>query len=137
MKKKLNIFRGRLEPAEIAAGMNAAAGNAYRLAEDASALFDERHFPSAAALAILAIEEAGKISILRELSVATTDGEVAEPWKAYRSHTRKNLTSLLPALAAAGATKLDDFKPLFSDDSDHPFVLDQLKRIGFYTDCAT
>ena len=135
MKKKLDAYKGRLSPAQIAAGMSAAAENAHRLAEDAATLLDARRFPSAAALAILAIEEAGKISVLRELSVATTNDEVAEGWKTYRTHTRKNVIWLLPTLAAAGAKKLNDFRPLFRGDSDHPFVLDQLKQIAFYTDC--
>ena len=135
MKKKLDAYRKRLDSAQIATGMNAAAKNACRLAEDAAALLDLRRFTSAASLAILAIEEAGKISVLRGLSVARTDDEVAEGWKDYRTHTRKNVTWLLPTLAAAGAQKLDDFRPLFSDDSDHPYVLDQLKQIAFYTDC--
>jgi AbiV family abortive infection protein len=135
MKKKLDAYRERLDPAQITAGMNAAARNAHRLAEDAATLLDARRFPSAAALAILAIEEAGKISVLRELSIATSDNEVAEGWKTYRTHTRKNVTWPLPTLVAAGAQKLDDFRPLFSGDSDHPYVLDQLKQIAFYTDC--
>ena len=25
--------------------------------------------------------------------------------------------------------------PLFDETSDHPFVLDNLKQLGFYTDC--
>ena len=32
-------------------------------------------------------------------------------------------------------TKLDDFRSIFDDASDHPFLLDQLKQLGFYTDC--
>jgi hypothetical protein len=36
---------------------------------------------------------------------------------------------------AAGATRLDDLQPLFDEASDHPFVLDQVKQLGFYTDC--
>src|SRR5665213_1641357 len=135
MKKKLDAYRKRLDPAQIAAGMNAAAKNAYRPAEDAVTLLNACRFPSAAALAILAIEEAGKVSVLRGLSLAMTDDEVAEGWKTYRTQTRKNVAWLLPTLAATGARKLDDFKPLFSGDSDHPCVLDQLKQIAFYTDC--
>lgn len=135
MKKKLNSYRGRLSPAQIAAGMNAAAANAYRLASDAERLLDAGSFATAASIAILAIEEAGKVSILRALSLAKTDAEAAESWSEYRSHTKKNATWLLPQLAARGATKLDDLKPMFDEASDHPFVLDQLKQVGFYTDC--
>lgn len=30
---------------------------------------------------------------------------------------------------------MEDFRPLFDENSDHPYVLDQLKQISFYTDC--
>ena len=115
--------------------MNAAGVNANRLADDASALLDACRIPSALALAILAIEEAGKISILRGLAVAITDSEISNAWKKFRSHTSKNVMWMLPSLVAAGARKLEDFRPLFSNNSDHPYVLDQLKQISFYTDC--
>jgi AbiV family abortive infection protein len=72
---------------------------------------------------------------LRTLALATSDAEAAEAWKDYRSHTGKNVAWLLPQLAAAGARKLDDLRPLFDETSDHPFVLDQVKQLGFYTDC--
>lgn len=41
----------------------------------------------------------------------------------------------LPQLVAEGARKLDDFGPLFNETSDHPYILDEVKQIGFYTDC--
>jgi len=115
--------------------MNAACENANRLADDASVLLDAARIPSALALAILAIEEAGKISILRRLAVAMTDSEISGAWKEYRSHTSKNIMWMFPALVAGGARKLEDFRPLFSESSDHPYLLDQLKQISFYTDC--
>jgi AbiV family abortive infection protein len=135
MKKKLDAYRGRLTPAQIAQGMNVATNNAQRLAADAAALLEAHRFPTAASLAILSIEEAGKSSILRSLAVTKTNDELSDVWKEYRSHTRKNVAWLLPQLVAAGARKLDDFGPLFEDDSDHPYVLDQIKQLGFYTDC--
>jgi len=135
MKKKLDAYRGRLSAAQIAVGMNAAAKNARRLSEDAASLLTAERFPTAASIAILAIEEAGKVSILRTLALAASDAEAAGAWNDYRAHTRKNVAWLLPQLAADGARKLDDLRPLFDETSDHPFVLDQLKQLGFYTDC--
>jgi AbiV family abortive infection protein len=135
VNKKLDTYRGKLSPAQVAAGMNAAANNARRLCEDAATLFAAGRFSTAASIAILSIEEAGKLSILRTLAVARSDSEIADAWKDYRSHTRKNVAWLLPQLAAAGARKLDDLRPLFDEASDHPFVLDQIKQLGFYTDC--
>lgn len=134
-KTKLEQFKGRLTPAQVAAGINAAIRNAKRLYEDALILLSEKRYPSAASLAILSIEESGKASILRELALAKDDKAVISGWQAYRSHTKKNATWLLPQLAAQGARRLDDFLPLFDNDSEHPFLLDQIKQISFYTDC--
>lgn len=135
MQKKLDAYRGKLSTADIAKGMTVAGRNARRLADDAVTLLAAGSFPTAASLAALAIEEAGKVSILRALALARNDGEIKDEWKAYRSHTSKNTTWLLPALAASGARKIDDLQPLFDSESNHPFLLDQLKQLGFYTDC--
>ena len=135
MKRKLNAYRGRLTAAQVAEGMNAAAKNARRLSEDAERLLAAGSFPTAASLAALAIEEWGKVSILRQLAVAKTDAEATTAWKSYRTHTSKNAAWMLPQLFAAGARKFYDFAPLFDKASDHPFLLDQLKQLGFYTDC--
>lgn len=132
---KLQAYRGALSAKEIAAGINAANANALRLVEDAELLLNSGRFPSAASLASLSIEEAGKVSILRQLSTATSRDEVAAAWKSYRLHTQKNAHWILPDLAAKGARKLDDLRPLFEKDAKHPFVLDQIKQLGFYTDC--
>lgn len=134
-KRKLATYRGKLSPTEIAAGMNAATENAQRLVSDADILLAAGRFPTAASLASLSIEESGKVSILRELATAASDDELSSAWKGYRSHTRKNVQWQVPQLAIQGARKLDDLRPLFDEKSDHPFVLDHLKQLGFYTDC--
>jgi len=135
-KRVLDKYKGRLTPEEIAEGMNAAVRNAVRLAEDAELLLESGRFPSAAALAILAIEESGKLSILRRLSVAQGDDKALDTaWRGYRSHTQKNVSWLLPQLFAKGARSLDDLILLFRKDADHPFILDNLKQISLYTDC--
>ncbi len=135
MNKKLDGYKGRLSTEQIADGMNAAEQNAERLLADAEILMKNGRFPSAAALAILSIEESGKVSILRSLAVARDDKEVSTYWRDYRSHTKKNVAWLLPQLVANGARRLEDFRPLFDEKSDHPFILDQVKQLGFYTDC--
>ena len=135
MKKKLDAYRGRLDASQVATGINAAIENAKRLADDASLLLEVGRFPTAASLSILSIEESGKVSILRALSVAIDEKEVLYAWKDYRSHVMKNVAWILPQLVAQGARKLDDLKPIFSKDSEHPYLLDQVKQLGFYTDC--
>lgn len=34
-----------------------------------------------------------------------------------------------------GARRLGDFRPLVEDGAEHPFLLDNVKQLGFYTDC--
>ena len=134
-QKKLDGYKGELSPQQIADGMNAAAENARRLADDAKLLLDAKRFPSAASIAALSIEESGKVSILRALALARTQDEIKDEWRSYRSHTSKNVSWILPQLVANGARKLDDFRPVFDTSADHPYLLDQVKQLGFYTDC--
>jgi AbiV family abortive infection protein len=119
---------------KVAEGMNIATNNAARLAGDARLLLSHRRWPSAACLAALSIEEAGKVVILRRF-LTSTESETKALWKEYRTHTKKNLNWILPDLVAKGARRLDDFRPIVDATSDHPALLDSLKQIGFYTDC--
>ncbi|HWT81560.1 MAG TPA: AbiV family abortive infection protein [Candidatus Methylomirabilis sp.] len=113
MKKRLDQYSGHLNAAHIAEGINLARRNANRLAADSAALLDAGRLPSAAALAVLAIEEAGKCSILREIALAREEKELLEAWRSYRSHTTKNRTWPFVELFFRGARKLNDFAPLF------------------------
>ncbi len=135
MKKKLDQYTGPLHPGQIAEGMNAAINNSARLLEDAIILFDASRYPSACALAILSIEEAGKASILRGMSCLGQNNEFYESWKNYRNHTKKNAQWMLPSLVLQGAKSLSDLSSLFDTSSEHPYILDQLKQVAFYTDC--
>lgn len=115
--------------------MNAARSNAQRLVRDAELLLESGRFPTATSLAALSIEESGKLTILREIALARDDRELIKSWRRYRSHTGKNVMLIFPQLVTEGARRLEDFRSLFDDSSDHPNILDQVKQIGFYTDC--
>lgn len=133
---KLNSYKGRLSAKQTADGMNAAIMNARRLAKDARIMFENKSFPTATSLAILSIEESGKVSILRSLLLARNDSDLRQDWKEYRTHTYKNRIWILPDLVLGGrARSLDDFRVIFEDSSEHPYVIDQLKQLGLYTDC--
>jgi len=134
-KKHLDSYKGKLDNKQIANGINAAIRNTRRLLEDAQLLLDAHRYPSAASLAILSIEESGKVHVIHGMATATTDVEVAQHWKDYRSHTKKNILWLLPQLFMEGARRLDDFSTLFESTAEHPYILEQVKQIGFYTDC--
>ena len=127
-------YRGPLDSAQIAAGMNLATSNAARLASDARLLLENKRWPSAASIAALSIEESGKVVILRRFLTAT-DEEAKSLWKSYRSHAKKNTNWILPDLVAKGAKSLEDFRPMIDGTSDHPAILDSIKQLGFYSDC--
>ncbi|WP_020482918.1 AbiV family abortive infection protein [Methylomonas sp. MK1] len=132
---RLPQYRSKLTPEQIAEGMTRALKNAERLAEDAESLLRAGRVPSAVALAILSIEESGKVTILRQMVTACEEKEWAELWKAYRSHTKKNTLWIFGDLVQCGAKTLDELRPLVDSDSDHPDILDQLKQLSIYADC--
>jgi AbiV family abortive infection protein len=104
------------------------------LVADADLLIQHERWPRAASLAVLAIEEAGKVPLIRSLLLASDEATRRAEWRAYRSHTKKNVLWILPELAKQGARFLDDLRPTIDPHSDHPDVLEALKQIGFYTD---
>lgn len=130
-------YRGRLNAAQAAAGINAALRNAKRLLTDATLLFQSGSYATAAALAVLAIEENGKYGIIPRILLAKNDRQRNEHWKEYTSHEAKNTTSIIPSLVRGGATSVDDFKIMTDANSIHPYVLDDFKHWGFYTECRT
>ncbi len=134
-KSKLDQYKGKLTPAEIADGMNEAAANAKRLHDDAKLLLENGSYPSALSLAALSIEESGKLTILRSLALARDQKELTQTWREYRSHTQKNTMWPFLQMFLQGARLLGDFRPLVEDGAEHPFLLDNVKQLGFYTDC--
>lgn len=134
MNDHLKSYAGELSPAEIADGIAAAQANAERLIKDAKVLADAGRFPSAAALAILAIEERGKAMILKRMAIVPSD-KLKETWRDYRSHRAKNAAWAMPLLLADGARTIKDFAPLVDKKADHAAMLDALKQVAFYTDC--
>ena len=132
---KLDAYRGPLDCAQAAEGINAASANARRLAADAQTLLDAGSYASAVSLAALAIKESGKVSILRAIVLAEDEHSLKLEWKRYRSHTSKNCHWIFADLVAKGAKHLSDLYPIYDDASDHPHILDQVKQLGFYTDC--
>src|SRR5258708_19918801 len=96
---RFDQYAGRLSAAQIAAGMNAAEDNAARLLADAQLLLDAGRYPTAASVAILCIEEAAKVSILRRIATCKDDTERRELLRAYPSHRCKNPPSTHPAPA--------------------------------------
>ena len=134
-KTRVTKYRGKLDPAQIADGINAARRNARRLADDAKLLLDAGSYPTAAAIAALSIEESGKSTVLRGLAYAPNEDVRRRAWKDYRSHRSKNAAWILPDLVAKGARDLDSLRPATDSSAEHTVMLDQLKQLGLYTDC--
>jgi AbiV family abortive infection protein len=133
--RRLNQYQGSLTHAQIAAGCNAALRTAKSLAADARLLLDNERFARAASLAVLAIEEAGKVSILRGFAIAESH-ELKTGWRHYRSHTSKNRMAAILDYISGGANRLEDFRGMFANDAEHASVFDIVKQIGFYSDCC-
>ena len=115
--------------------MNAALRNARRLADDAKLLLDAERYPTAAALAVLSIEESGKIRILRHLAFAPEMVDRRNIWREYRSHRSKNVAWIMPSLVAKGARDLDSFRLATDTSAEHTAILEQYKQLSLYTDC--
>jgi AbiV family abortive infection protein len=136
MGSRLTQFRGFLTTQQVADGMSAAAQNAKRLAVDAQRLFDAERYPSAVSLAVLSLEESGKLTILREMSTATTQEQIAALWKRYRRHTSKHILTLMPERVAKGARRATEFRDCVEGGApEEKATYDALKQLGFYTDC--
>jgi len=127
-------YKQSLTPQTAAEGINAANENAQDLLSDVELLFENGKYERATALAILAIEEAGKPAILRSILVEDDPKAIKKAWQNYRKHTAKNAMWIMPDLFSKGARKLFDFEPMFKETSDHPQMLDNLKQLTFYTD---
>lgn len=112
-----------------------ARSNAARLIADAELLLAADRRPSASALAILAIEELGKIQILKRIALHTDAADLQEAWKEYRSHRAKNVMWILPKLAAEGARTMMQLRAATDIDADHTGMLDTVKQLSIYTDC--
>ena len=134
-RRKLKQYSGTLDPAQLAEGMNAALRNARRLTDDARTLVDAERYPTAAAMAVLAIEESGKVGVLRRLAIAPDSEIRRKAWRDYRSHRQKNAAWILPDLVAKGARDLDSLGQGIAPSGDHTAILDQVKQIALYTDC--
>lgn len=127
---------GSLSAEKVAEGVNAAFRNARELYEEADILFKQGRFARAAALAVLSIEEVGKVFLLPLLLTTDDKQDLRLIWKRYRNHKHKNnhvhlqMTKNVPRPltrhSIAPAASID----LWSDG------LEAIKQIGFYTDCT-
>lgn len=134
-KNRPENYCGSLSPEKVASGINAVLKNARLLVEDAQLLFDNGRYSTAASLAALAIEESGKVSILRALCLERDEVCLKGEWKRFRDHRSKNGMWILPALVAQGVRKLNKLAQTVDRNAEHTELLNSIKQIGFYVDC--
>tara|TARA_R110001583_G_scaffold172696_1_gene326478 strand:- start:316 stop:990 length:675 start_codon:yes stop_codon:yes gene_type:complete len=127
-------FKGQLTPKQAAEGIRLANENARDLYEDAQILYENDRIQRSVSLSILAIEEAGKSRILKEILLIEDSKELKKSWQDYRKHKEKNLSWIVPSLFVGGARKLDEFKNAFESSESHGQDIDNIKQLSFYTD---
>jgi AbiV family abortive infection protein len=116
--------------------MAAARRNATRLAQDAELLLSQGRWASASSLAILSIEESGKIGVLRRLSVVPDARAMSKAWQGYRSHHHKLGVPIGVDLAGVSLTDPAAIAQAIEDTAKVVKNMDVRKQAGFYTDCV-
>ena len=123
-------FKGQLTPKLAAEGINLANENARDLYKDAKILYKKDRIQRSVSLSILAIEEAGKSRILKEILLIDDSKELKKSWQDYRKHTAKNLSWIAPSLFIGGARKLEEFKTAFESTESHGQDINNIKQLS-------
>ena len=132
--KNIKQYSGRMTVAQIAAGMNHCQDSATRLLQAARTLYKVKDYATSVSVSVLAIEEAGKLPILRRMLTAVDDVEMRQCWKEFRSHCLKNGWAKFPACVNS-TVQLDDFRCTV-EATDENQKLDDMKQLGLYVDCV-
>ena len=129
-------YQPTLSASDVVDGMNAALRNARRLAADAKLLLIADRWPTAVSLAILSLEEAGKVVVLRYLSIAFDPAASKARWGDYRSHQAKLKHPI--GINPEGKSLADPatWAGVGRANAELVASLDRLKQAGFYTDCV-
>lgn len=116
-----------LTDAEFRKAVHAAVMTARELCADAELLLNNGRFARAAALAVLAVEEVGKIKVLLRIFHAPNEPSRKTAWKEYRDHRAKSAEMVT---AGPGLFK-NEVRSNFSQQAD------ALKQLGFYSNLLT
>jgi AbiV family abortive infection protein len=127
-------YNQELTAENAAKGIAFALENAKALLRDAILLYKNSRYERATALAILAIEEAGKPAILHMILLEDDPKRLKKGWQDYRKHTSKNTNWIVPALIKKGARHIEEMRRTVDDKSSHRQMLDNLKQLAFYSD---
>lgn len=123
-------------PEQIADAMNATRRNGRALVEEARILFDAGRYARAAALAVLAVEEAGKVDVLRCLVMARDTKERSSFARELTNHRAKNAHWIIGVLRRKLPFPMLMATALEGKEGEHSLYLERFKQSAFYTDVA-
>lgn len=110
--------------------------NALSLKNDSELLLDKGSKHAASALAILAIEELGKMDLVRQIFMCREDEkELVKKWRGFRDHRSKNVLWTMYFLKKNNAT-MEDVKKTMNSKSNASQFLNDLKMACFYVDIS-
>jgi AbiV family abortive infection protein len=124
-----DLFTGALSPADAIAGVRLLQANAMRLVEDAKILLQAERYPSAAMVAVMALDEMSRIFHPLTIAAISGPGRLAEGWKAFRSNRRD-----FPWSAFHREGDRHDMRPM--TDAELGQMLSLIRRLGRETDCV-
>ncbi|MFP8487927.1 AbiV family abortive infection protein [Gracilimonas sp. Q87] len=130
---KSTQYNQSLTPKKASKGIEIITENANSLLADAELLFANNRYERTVTLSILAIEEIGKIPILRSILLEDGQKDLNKVWKNFRTHQEKNWGLFFSDYIKDGAENIDDLKFMFIDDKSKDKV-ENLKQLSIYTD---
>lgn len=130
---KKSQYNQKLTPEKAAEGISAIVSNAHSLIDDAELLYENGRYERATALSILAVEEAGKISIIRSILMEDDQKELSKEWKRFRNHLDKNWGLAFFDSVQQGRKHFDELKSLLTDEKSKK-SFEYLKQLAFYTE---
>lgn len=134
LKSKPSAYRGHLTLESAANGITQCKKNAEKLLEDAKLLVDNSRFPSACALAVLAIEEISKPAIIRKLVLASSRDQLKDGWALFTNHLEKTSGWIVPMIVKQNPESFEQFISQFAKQKD-PLLLDSIKQLSLYVGC--
>src|SRR3712207_4707510 len=131
MNNSSKTLNDKLTLEQLFEGIQVILNNAQSLSEDATLLFEAGRYPRAASLAILSIEEFGKIFIVAKMAISEDKETLAGLWKDFQRHTAKNFPGVIVNRFLAGDRTIDD---LLTNVKDGVGDLNDIKKQGLYVD---
>ena len=129
-------YNGTLTQEQVAEGVRLSQDNAVRLLNSARLLLHDGDAPTAMSLAILALEENGKVEILHKIGSASNSEDIKKYWREYRDHKSKTSAFLKDYAAQKGIVGCQEVTEFCEHNSDMLPLVDLMKQLGFYTDCS-